>query len=128
MLCLTGYAGPWYDDLSTENFLEIQNMFVDKRHDTINVTDGCDAICLSCPHLKNNTCMKYKDSMKTFTSKDNHLFGQLKLKPHIQYRLDHIARAIKRYLKHDNIEYVCSDCQFKSRCHTYMRYMSNRPV
>ena len=118
LLCLQGFLGYGYDEDFVKNMTEIN--FSRKQKDTlISLTNENDAICRSCPNLKNNLCQNEKQD-ETIKAMDNEVLS--KLNPTKEYNsLELFEKVENIFNSKESVYKICSECMWHDKCLFYQK-------
>lgn len=78
----------------------------------ITIIAGCDIICSSCPHNKNNRCRKKVDSEEKVRAKDLAVLQRLGLEAGTQIMPAEVWGRVKESFSATEIKKICQKCQW----------------
>ncbi len=112
LLCLLGFRGLGY---SQEFVLRMGKVVEELSSDStspITFLVGCDIICASCPHNKENKCSKRADSELRVGKLDLEVLWRLGFEVGAQVTAGEVWARIKARLSVGDISEICRDCEW----------------
>ena len=115
ILCIQKFTGHGYSAAFTEHMMSIVSSLKDDHETQIAVTQGCDAICLKCPHKVRGACT----SNEKVTFMDDTVLALINLTYGESISWNEIAhRAHEQIFKRDKFDDICGGCQWFELCRT----------
>jgi hypothetical protein len=113
---MQGFQGYGYSDSFAANMGRVIKDINSHSDGELEIISECDVICSACPHNKNGLCKKNPDSAQKIKEMDGKVLQKLELKENQKINLDNILSLIKTKLKKSDIEDICAECGWRSKC------------
>ena len=112
LLCLLGFRGLGY----SQEFIAVMGKVVKKVRPNsvfpITVIAECDIICASCPHNREDKCLKEVDSERKVKARDLEVLQRLGLEVGAQVPAAKAWTRIKGRLSSRDLAEICRDCEW----------------
>ncbi|MGP3667201.1 MAG: DUF1284 domain-containing protein [Candidatus Bathyarchaeota archaeon] len=112
LVCLTFFRGKGYNLNFVRNVKRILRE-VEKSTAVVVVVEGCDDVCLECPHRTGVKCMKSKDSDEEVRLMDLIWLKELNL--NYGEKLETL-KIVKGRITLNKLKNVCGKCEWLSVC------------
>ena len=113
LLCIQKFTGHGYDEAFTKHLTEIVKLLAEKSETEINLTYGCDFVCLSCPNKINDACLTEEKVLKM----DGGVLNSCGLTYGEKLSWAEFSRrAREEIFESDRAEQICSSCQWYELC------------
>jgi hypothetical protein len=123
LLCLKGFQGYGYDENFVKNMTDINSKRKNKAS-TVNLLDGPDDICSSCPNLKNDICIDKNENEK-IVSMDREVLKKFDIeKEYDSIELFNIIDELFNTKK--SVSKICCECMWQDKCVFYQKLSNNR--
>ena len=112
LLCLLGFRGLGY---SQEFIVKMGKLAKELRTDAtfpITVVAECDIICASCPHNKDNKCLRKADSESKVKTRDLEVLRRLGFEAGMQMPAGKAWTRIRERLTLENVAEICRGCEW----------------
>ena len=113
LLCMLGFRGLGYSPEFIAMMGKVVEGFRSNSTFPITVVTECDVLCASCPHNKENKCVKKVDSERKVKTKDLEVLQRLDLKTGTQITAGKVLARIRGKLTVKDIAEVCQDCEWR---------------
>jgi len=125
LLCIQGFQGHGYSREFEDNMWQI----IDKLNATspsyLKITSECDDICYKCPHNQNNTCNESSSSNNHIIGMDRMVLEKIRLNEGFIGKSSVIFEKVNSiFNKFKNLQQVCSNCSWHSKCIFYQKIQS----
>ncbi len=107
LICNLCFQGKGYDERFTQNFITIHRT-IKQQAAMMEVVNGCDDICLTCPNKIDNLC-RHEPKIKKM---DEIYRVNLQLKIGKIISLQQLKTLIKNYLTIENFHSTCKTCSW----------------
>ena len=112
LLCILGFRGLGY----SQEFIEKMGKVVEELNSNsafpITFTAECDIICASCPHNKDNKCLKRADSDWKVRNQDSEVLQRLGFKVGAQVPAGKAWARIRDKLTVRDMAEICRGCEW----------------
>ncbi len=112
LLCILGFRGLGY----SQEFIAVMGKVVEELRSNamfpITVIAECDIICASCPHNKENECLKKADSEREVKARDLEVLERLGLEVGTQMPAGKVWERVKERLSSIDIAEICRECEW----------------
>ncbi len=116
LLCLRFFEGKGYSEDFVTRMYEVTEQLCDDP--VIVLTDGCDDICVACPHREGGVC-RFAQKVGLYDSRVLHC---LRLKPGDRLRWQELCDQVdERILTPRKLDAICRGCQWISVCRNNQR-------
>lgn len=112
LLCVLGFSGLGYSQKFIATMEEVAKRMRFNPTFPITVVAECDIICASCPHNKENKCLKETESELKVKTRDLELLLRLGLEAGTQILADEALMRIKERLSFEDMAEICRDCEW----------------
>ncbi|MDP2729276.1 MAG: DUF1284 domain-containing protein [Dehalococcoidales bacterium] len=112
LLCILGFRGLGYSQEFVAKMGKVVEELTSNSTFPITIIAGCDAICRSCPHNKNDRCRKKADSEERVRAKDLAVLERLGLEAGTQITPAEVWGRVKESFSANEIRKICRKCQW----------------
>lgn len=109
LICLNFFRGEGY----SEEFIKNIHSIIEKEK--VEIVEGPDEVCASCPYLKNNKCASGEYSDEKIMFQDEESLKLLGFKPGEAVSWEAISAKIPEIIEEWKAEF-CLDCGYRSVC------------
>lgn len=112
LLCMLGFRGLGYSPEFVAAMHAVVKEFRANPVLPIVVVTECDLICGSCPHNKEDRCVKKADSEERIKSKDGDILGRLGFKAGTQTSAGEAWQRVKESISVEDLVEICRKCEW----------------
>ncbi len=116
LLCLRGFQGYGYSPDFIENMTDVIKDIESSPDLLVEVVESCDAICLACPHNREDVCLREENSQDKVRDMDRQVLEKLGLKGGQRIRAGDIFPLTDARLENTDVEEICGDCDWRANC------------
>ncbi len=113
LLCMLGFRGLGYSQEFTVKMGKVVEELRSNSALPITVIAGCDVICASCPHNRENKCLRNADSERKAKTQDLEVLQRLGFETGAQMPVGKVWTSIKARLSVRDISEICWDCEWR---------------
>ena len=110
LLCLLGFRGLGYSPEFVETMGKVFKEFHSDTTLPITVVTGCDIICNSCPHNRDNKCRKKEGSARRVKNKDVMILKKLGFPENTETTSGEVRRRVKERITAGDLTTMCQRC------------------
>lgn len=111
LLCLQGFEGKGYDDKFIANMKKIHETLFNDPKTEVEIVNGQDEICSSCPYLKESGCtLEGPGSEEDIIEKDNSVIELLGFKPSGKHTWEEILQKVSEKVNVSMLKILCDKC------------------
>lgn len=125
LLCMQGFQGYGYSQEFERNMADIINYLEKHPFFTLKVVAGVDAICQSCPHLKDGNCGKPDSS--AIGNMDLKVLEKLGIEEGETKTAKEILNEVKETLNYKDLQEICGGCSWKDKCLFFINLSEKTP-
>ncbi len=120
LLCLLGFQGLGYSPEFISRMTETKKALEEGKEFTVEVVDGCDDICLSCPYFSEGECRKGKLSARRTRRMDKKVIKTLGLRRNQALLSTEIIPLIQEKIgQFPTLVRICGRCGWREVCTYY---------
>lgn len=113
LLCIQKFSGHGYDEAFTEHMTSVLAILTENKNTSVTVTEGCDILCVRCPHNTDGACASL-EKVALMDKSTLELCG-LSYGDTVPW-VELASKARGRIFETDDFCTVCSSCQWFELC------------
>ena len=113
LVCMQYYVGKGYSALFTQNMDRVvAHLKLHARQPLIQIVEGCDGLCRSCPHRREGACAKEM----IVRAKDDAYVKALDVQMGQRYSYQLIADRVQQCITRAVFNRICANCEWFAMC------------
>ena len=112
LLCILGFRGLGYSQKFIDTMGKVAQRMRSEPTLSITLVAKCDIICASCPHIKENKCLKGAKHKPKVKNRDLEVLLRLGIEARTQMTAGKAWKMIKEKLSSKDMAEICHGCEW----------------
>jgi len=112
LMCILGFRGLGYSPTFIDTMGKVAERILSEPTLPMTLVTECDIICASCPHNKENKCLKGSKHKSNEKNRDSEVLLRLGVKAKTQITASKAWKMIKERLSSKDMAEICQGCEW----------------